>query len=144
VSQSSIQFIDCTALFTASTDHHIDCTVVSQDFESKNVKLVLANWKGPQRDMLERAGFYERVTDDTIFLTLHDAVVYSRSRVLSPRQSLTAAAGASAAAAAVASNVTEECSGGMQHTWKIGKQCALLSTRCSQLMYSIVGCEYYH
>jgi hypothetical protein len=68
------------------------------------------------------AGFYEHVKDDTIFLTLHDAVVYAKNRSVSPRQSLTSAGddAALATAAAKASTVTEEGIGGCQHTWKIG------------------------
>jgi hypothetical protein len=72
------------------------------------------------------AGFYEHVKDDTIFLTLHDAVVYARNRSVSPRQSLTSAGddAALATAAAKASTVTEEGVGGCQHTWKIGTYAA--------------------
>jgi hypothetical protein len=73
--------------------------------------------------VLTTSGFYEHVRDDTIFLTLHDAVVYARTRSVSPRISLTSASddSALAAAAAKASIVTEEGIGGCQHTWKIGK-----------------------
>ena len=52
----------------------------SKDFNSKGIKLLLANWKAPQRDLLERSGFYEHVTDDTIFLNLHDAAMYAKTR----------------------------------------------------------------
>jgi STAS domain len=86
-----------------------------QDFEEKNVKLLLANWKGPQRDMLERAGFYEHVTDDTIFLTLHDAVVYAKGRSVSPRKVLEGGASKPV-------TVTEDGQGGTKHTWRIGYQ----------------------
>jgi hypothetical protein len=64
--------------------------------------------------MLERAGFYEHVTDDTIFLTLHDAVVYAKGRSVSPRKVL------EAAAVNKPSTVTEAGQGGHKHTWRIG------------------------
>jgi hypothetical protein len=56
-----------------------------QNLESKNIKLVLANWLGPQRDMLERSGFYSAVPSDTIFLNLHDAVLFAKLRNQSPK-----------------------------------------------------------
>ncbi|CAM9393480.1 unnamed protein product [Phaeothamnion confervicola] len=51
-----------------------------EDMEKRGVALLFANWKGPQRDMLERSGFYTQVRRDTMFLALHDAVVYAHHR----------------------------------------------------------------
>ncbi|KAG5189934.1 sulfate transporter family-domain-containing protein [Tribonema minus] len=82
-----------------------------QDFEADGVKLLLANWKAPQRDLLERSGFYERVTDDTLFLTLHDAVLFAKNRVASPKE----APGAEGAGDQ-AGTITE--TGG--HVWRVG------------------------
>jgi hypothetical protein len=47
---------ECTDVITRTVQCARCMLLCQQDFESKNVKLVLANWKGPQRDMLERSG----------------------------------------------------------------------------------------
>ncbi|KAG5189938.1 sulfate transporter family-domain-containing protein [Tribonema minus] len=82
----SIAF-DASAITTIDSSSLRGLLELVDDFETKGVKLLLANWKAPQRDLLERSHFYEHVTDDTIFLTLHDAVIYAKTRVVSPKPS---------------------------------------------------------
>ncbi|KAG5189942.1 sulfate transporter family-domain-containing protein [Tribonema minus] len=82
----SIAF-DASAITTIDSSSLRGLLELVDDFETKGVKLLLANWKAPQRDLLERSHFYEHLTDDTIFLTLHDAVIYAKTRVVSPKLS---------------------------------------------------------
>ncbi|KAG5189936.1 sulfate transporter family-domain-containing protein, partial [Tribonema minus] len=72
--------LDASAITTIDSSSLRGLLKLIKDFEAKGVKLLLANWKGPQRDLLERSGFYEHVTDDTLFLTLHDAVLFAKGR----------------------------------------------------------------
>eukprot|EP00611_Tribonema_gayanum_P008397 TRINITY_DN178_c0_g4_i3.p1 TRINITY_DN178_c0_g4~~TRINITY_DN178_c0_g4_i3.p1 ORF type:complete len:712 (+),score=305.83 TRINITY_DN178_c0_g4_i3:132-2267(+) len=79
--------LDASSILTIDSSSLRGLLKLVEDLEARGVKLLLANWKGPQRDLLERSGFYERVTDDTLFLTLHDAVLFAKNRVASPRPS---------------------------------------------------------
>jgi SulP family sulfate permease len=72
--------LDASSILTIDSSSLKGLIKLVQEFEVKGIKLLLANWKAPQRDLLERSGFYEFVTDDTIFLTLHDAVLYAKTR----------------------------------------------------------------
>jgi SulP family sulfate permease len=72
--------LDASSILTIDSSSLKGLIKLVQEFEVKGIKLLLANWKAPQRDLLERSGFYEFVTDDTIFLTLHDAVIYAKTR----------------------------------------------------------------
>ncbi|KAG5185372.1 sulfate transporter family-domain-containing protein [Tribonema minus] len=51
-----------------------------QALEDKGVKLLMCHWGAPQRKLLERTGFYDRVTPDTLFLHINDAVTFARAR----------------------------------------------------------------
>ena len=47
---------------------------IARKFQQKNIKLLLANVKGPVRDLLSKSDFDKYVLDDQIFLSTHDAV----------------------------------------------------------------------
>ncbi len=47
---------------------------------SRGVELLLANVKGPVRDVFERSGFTDELGKERLFFSVHDAVEYARSR----------------------------------------------------------------
>ena len=63
----------------------IDTTAVQQlgelldDLEAADVAVMVARLRQPVRDMLERAGLAERISDDAIFLEVDDAVAHFES-----------------------------------------------------------------
>lgn len=83
-----------TIIVDASCINDIDTSSVRglldliKSFKLRGVALLFANWKGPQRDMLSRGDFYRHVTQDTLFLALHDAACYARDRKLDPTKSV--------------------------------------------------------
>lgn len=54
--------------------------VVANAYKARGISILCANWKGPQRDLLELSGVYEVIPPANIFLGLHDAVVEARKR----------------------------------------------------------------
>ncbi|CEM04299.1 unnamed protein product [Vitrella brassicaformis CCMP3155] len=70
----------------ASSINDVDATSVRMlqrvvnFFNDRQVALMFANWKGPMRDFLDKAKFYQYVPAERCFLSLHDAVVWAISR----------------------------------------------------------------
>ena len=54
--------------------------LVAKSYDERGVSILCANWKGPQRDLLELSGFYDVIPPANLFLGLHDAVVEARKR----------------------------------------------------------------
>eukprot|EP00922_Rhytidocystis_sp_ex-Travisia-forbesii_P011008 GHVS01016134.1.p1 GENE.GHVS01016134.1~~GHVS01016134.1.p1 ORF type:complete len:1340 (+),score=271.31 GHVS01016134.1:67-4086(+) len=80
IDASSINGLDITSIRMLARLSHF--------FESRRIKLLFANWKGPMRDFLECAGFYETVVPpEHCFLCLHDAVVWAKSTLQHSRLS---------------------------------------------------------
>lgn len=73
-----------TIVVDASSINSIDTSSVRgllellETFSRQGVSILFANWKGPERDFLQRANFYKHVKEDTLFLCLHDAVSFAR------------------------------------------------------------------
>eukprot|EP00916_Digyalum_oweni_P024749 GHVL01040904.1.p2 GENE.GHVL01040904.1~~GHVL01040904.1.p2 ORF type:complete len:305 (+),score=44.76 GHVL01040904.1:1909-2823(+) len=72
-----------TIVVDASSINELDTTAVrmlarvSKHYMDRDVTVLFANWKGPQRDLLDRSGFYEFLPPEHLFLSLHDAVIFS-------------------------------------------------------------------
>ncbi|CAM9508929.1 unnamed protein product [Chrysoparadoxa australica] len=70
-----------TIIVDASAINDLDASAirmlieVAAAYNERKVTLCFANWKGPQRDLLDISGFYEQCPRENIFLSLHDAVV---------------------------------------------------------------------
>lgn len=60
--------------------------LVAKSYDARGVSILCANWKGPQRDLLELSGFYNVIPPANLFLGLHDAVVEARKRCDMPRR----------------------------------------------------------
>lgn len=75
-----------TIVLDASSINQLDASaidmliLVAKGFKDRNVSMLCANWKGPQRDLLELSGFYDVIPPANLFLGLHDAVVEARKR----------------------------------------------------------------
>lgn len=54
--------------------------LVAKSYIEREICILCANWKGPQRDLLELSGFYNVIPPKNLFLGLHDAVVEARKR----------------------------------------------------------------
>lgn len=71
-----------TIIIDCSTMGYIDSVGVSalgqvmSDYKEININVLLANCKAGIREMLQSAGFYERIDKKNIFLTIHDAVIW--------------------------------------------------------------------
>lgn len=75
-----------TIVLDASSINQLDASaidmliLVAKSYEQRGVSILCANWKGPQRDLLELSGFYDVIPPGNLFLGLHDAVVEARKR----------------------------------------------------------------
>lgn len=75
-----------TIVLDASSINRLDATAVdmlirvAKSYDARGVSMLCANWKGPQRDILELSGFFDVIPPTNIFLGLHDAVVEARTR----------------------------------------------------------------
>ncbi|CAN0326268.1 unnamed protein product [Pylaiella littoralis] len=75
-----------TIVLDASSINQLDASaidmliLVAKSYEERGVSILCANWKGPQRDLLELSGFYDVIPPGNLFLGLHDAVVEARKR----------------------------------------------------------------
>ncbi|EPT24472.1 hypothetical protein TGME49_324900, partial [Toxoplasma gondii ME49] len=49
--------------------------------KQNGITMVFANWKGPMRDFLQRAQFYETLPPENCFLSLHDAVFWAKQKL---------------------------------------------------------------
>ncbi|CBZ55213.1 hypothetical protein NCLIV_056370 [Neospora caninum Liverpool] len=47
----------------------------------QGIIMLFANWKGPMRDFLQRAQFYETLPPEHCFLSLHDAVFWAKRKL---------------------------------------------------------------
>eukprot|EP00923_Selenidium_pygospionis_P039740 GHVN01068972.1.p1 GENE.GHVN01068972.1~~GHVN01068972.1.p1 ORF type:complete len:987 (+),score=111.58 GHVN01068972.1:101-3061(+) len=68
----------------ASSINDLDVTAVAmfdrvyQFYSKQYVQILFANWKGPMREFLEKAEFYDIIPEFHCFLSLHDAVLHAR------------------------------------------------------------------
>ncbi len=75
-----------TIVLDASSINQLDASaidmliLVAKSYAARGVSILCANWKGPQRDLLELSGFYDVIPPANLFLGLHDAVVEARKR----------------------------------------------------------------
>ncbi|CAM9135564.1 unnamed protein product [Ectocarpus sp. 6 AP-2014] len=75
-----------TIVLDASSINQLDASaidmliLVAKSYDERGVSILCANWKGPQRDLLELSGFYDVIPPANLFLGLHDAVVEARKR----------------------------------------------------------------
>lgn len=75
-----------TIVLDASSINQLDASaidmliLVAKSYDARGVSILCANWKGPQRDLLELSGFYDVIPPANLFLGLHDAVVEARKR----------------------------------------------------------------
>ncbi|CAB1115838.1 sulP [Ectocarpus sp. CCAP 1310/34] len=73
-----------TIVLDASSINQLDASaidmliLVAKSYDERGVSILCANWKGPQRDLLELSGFYDVIPPANLFLGLHDAVVEAR------------------------------------------------------------------
>jgi SulP family sulfate permease len=70
--------VDASAINDLDTSAIRTVTSLAEDFSARGVRLLFANWKGPQRDTLEKSGFFRTVPPENIFLSLPDAVAFAR------------------------------------------------------------------
>jgi len=74
-----VLILDCSSV------NDLDVTAISalkriSIFSAKlNTTIAFANWKGPQRDFLHQANFFEIVPPRRCFLSIHDAVVWAQA-----------------------------------------------------------------
>eukprot|EP01053_Blabericola_migrator_P013202 Blabericola_migrator_1__13201@NODE_90_length_14571_cov_105_361280_g80_i0_p2_GENE_NODE_90_length_14571_cov_105_361280_g80_i0NODE_90_length_14571_cov_105_361280_g80_i0_p2_ORF_typecomplete_len904_score66_74Sulfate_transp/PF00916_20/7e96STAS/PF01740_21/2e14STAS_2/PF13466_6/0_31_NODE_90_length_14571_cov_105_361280_g80_i034036114 len=66
---SSVNALDVTAISALAR--------IASFAATREVFLIFANWKGPQRDFLYKADFYRVVPPNHCFLSIHDAVQWS-------------------------------------------------------------------
>ncbi|CAN0197544.1 unnamed protein product, partial [Discosporangium mesarthrocarpum] len=75
-----------TVVLDASSINQLDASAigmliqVATMYQERGLSLLCANWKGPQRDLLDLSGFYDFIPPADLFLGLHDAVVEARKR----------------------------------------------------------------
>ncbi|PFH34251.1 STAS domain-containing protein [Besnoitia besnoiti] len=54
--------------------------------KQNGVTMLFANWKGPMRDFLQRAQFYETLLPENCFLSLHDAVFWAKQKLAAQKK----------------------------------------------------------
>lgn len=80
---TQVVIMDCSSI------NDMDVTAIRmlerlvQSLREKGIVLLFANWKGPMRDFLQKASFYEVLPPEHCFLSLPDAVFWAKRRLRS-------------------------------------------------------------
>jgi SulP family sulfate permease len=66
--------LDASGINQIDASAEVGLCEIARDYRQREVRFVLANVKGPVRDVLDRSGFLERLGSEHLFLRVEDAV----------------------------------------------------------------------